>query len=127
VKKTNHAEVKLISSDGFLLEINARQYFAAFHDFPFLYDLPVSEAYKVCYLGDGDIRWENADIDLNVAILKNPDAYPIVMHALSDAAAAQMGRKGGTARSTKKAAASRANGHKGGRPPKPAPAAAQSI
>lgn len=118
MKNNEYAEVKFISNDGFLMEVNGKQYFASFQDFPFLYDMPISEAYNVEYLGQGDIRWEKSDIDLNIDILSNPDKYPIVMHKISAEAAALFGRRGGTVRSKRKTAASRANGMKGGRPRK---------
>jgi len=118
MKKNEYAEVKFISADGFLMDVNGTSYFASFKDFPFLYDLPVSEAYNVQYLGQGDIRWENADIDLNIDILANPEKYPRIMHTLSSEAAALFGRRGGTVKSHRKAEASRANGLKGGRPRK---------
>src|SRR5574344_358868 len=99
MKKNEYAEVKFISSDGFLIDVCGTTYFAAFKDFPYLYDLPVSEAYNIKYLGLGDIRWENADIDLNVDILANPAKYPKIMHSLSNQAAILFGRRGGSATS----------------------------
>ncbi|OQA85426.1 MAG: hypothetical protein BWY31_01948 [Lentisphaerae bacterium ADurb.Bin242] len=116
--KNEYAEVKFISADGMLLDVNGTSYFAAFKNFPYLYDLPVSEAYHVEYLGQGDIRWENADIDLNVEILENPSAYPKIMQSVSREAAALFGKRGGASRSARKTSASRLNGRKGGRPKK---------
>lgn len=118
MKKNEYAEVKFISSDGFLIDVCGTTYFAAFKDFPYLYDLPVAEAYSVEYLGQGDIRWEKADIDLNVDILASPAKYPKIMHTLSNQAASIFGRRGGSVSTPRKAAASRHNGAKGGRPRK---------
>ena len=118
MKKNEYAEVKFISSDGFLIDVCGTTYFAAFKDFPYLYDLPISEAYDIEYLGQGDIRWEKADIDLNVEILKNPAHYPKIMHSISMQAAVLFGQRGGSSRSPRKAATSRLNGAKGGRPRK---------
>ncbi|MDD3695940.1 MAG: hypothetical protein PHG44_08245 [Lentisphaeria bacterium] len=108
--------VRFICSEGLFLDVCDKRYFASFSDFPFLYDLPVSEIYEVEYLGLGDIRWEKADIDLNVDILSSPEKYPKLMQAISAEAAARFGRQGGLSRSARKIAASRANGAKGGRP-----------
>lgn len=116
MKKNEYAEVKFISADGFLIEVCGNTYFAAFKDFPYLFDLPISEAYNIEYLGQGDIRWEKADIDLNVEILKNPAQYPKIMHTISTQAASLFGRRDGLSRSQRKSAASRLNGAKGGRP-----------
>ena len=118
MKKNEYAEVKFISADGFLIDVCGNTYFAAFKDFPYLYDLPISEAYNIEYLGQGDIRWEKADIDLNVEILKNPAHYSKIMHAISLQAATLFGQRGGLSRSPRKSAASRLNGSKGGRPRK---------
>ena len=61
MKKNEYAEVKFISADGFLIDVCGNTYFAAFKDFPYLYDLPISEAYNIEYLGQGDIRWDSLD------------------------------------------------------------------
>ncbi len=110
------AELKMVSSEGLYLDVDGKGYFAAFKNFPYLADLPISQLFSVKYCGDGDIRWEEADIDLNVEILARPEDFPRIMHPV--AAASEFGRKGGSIRSARKSAASRRNGSKGGRPRK---------
>jgi len=117
------AELKMVSSEGLYLYVDGKGYFASFKNFPYLADLPIAQLFKVKYCGDGDIRWEDADIDLNVEILSRPEDFPRVMHPVT--AASELGRKGGSIRSVRKSAASRRNGSKGGRPRKtPEPARA---
>ena len=52
------AELKMVSSEGLYLDVDGKGYFAAFKNFPYLADLPISQLFSVKYCGDGDIRWE---------------------------------------------------------------------
>lgn len=110
-----NAEVKMVTPEGFYLVVEDKKYFAAFANFPYLAALPSSQVFNVEYCGHGHIRWDEADIDLHTKILAHPEAYPLRMQTVTFAAA-QMGRRGGSAKSARKAASSRANGLKGGRP-----------
>ena len=112
-----NAEVKMVTADGLYLLVEGKGYFAAFTDFPYLATLPSTQVFNVEYCGHGHIRWDAADIDLHTKILAHPENYPLRMQSLTFAAT-QMGRSGGSAKSARKAASSRANGLKGGRPRK---------
>lgn len=111
------AEVKLVTSEGIYLVIEDMGYFASFADFPYLADLPSGQIFNVQYCGHGHIRWEEADIDLHKKILAHPEEFPFRMQTVK-AAASEMGRRGGSAKSDRKAVSSAANGLKGGRPRK---------
>lgn len=111
------AEVRFVSPEGLYLTVEGRGYFAAFRDFPYLADLRGREVFDVEYCGHGHIRWDVADIDLNTEILAEPEKYPLVMHPVTNPAVL-LGRRGGVVCSVSKAAASRRNGAKGGRPTK---------
>jgi hypothetical protein len=113
VKK--NAEVKMVTSEGLYLVVENKGYFAAFADFPYLAALPSNQVFNVEYCGHGHIRWDDADIDLHTKILANPEDYPFRTQTVTFAAA-QMGRRGGSVKSARKAVSSRANGIKGGRP-----------
>ena len=111
----NHAEVKMVTHEGLYLVVEEKGFFAAFADFPYLAALPSSQVFQIQYCGHGHIRWEDADIDLHTNILAHPEDYPIRMQPLV-LAATEMGRRGGSVKSKRKAVSSRANGLKGGRP-----------
>ena len=111
------AEVKMVTSEGLYLVVEDRGYFAAFADFPYLATLPSTQIFNVEYCRHGHIRWDDADIDLHTNILAHPEDYPFRMQTVTFAAA-QMGRRGGSVKSARKAGSSRTNGLKGGRPPK---------
>lgn len=111
------AEVKLVTSEGVYLVIDDVGYFASFADFPYLADLPSGQMFNVQYCGHGHIRWEEADIDLHTKILAHPEEFPVRMQTIK-AAASEMGRRGGSVKSNRKAISSAANGLKGGRPSK---------
>ena len=111
------AEVKMVTCEGLYLVVEDKGYFAAFADFPYLAALPSNQVFDVEYCGHGHIRWDAADIDLHTKILAHPEDYPLRMQTVP-LAAAEMGRRGGSVKSTRKTVSSRANGFKGGRPPK---------
>ena len=110
-----NAEVKMVTSEGLYLIVEGKGYFAAFADFPYLAALPSTEVFNIDYCGHGHIRWDAADIDLHIKILAHPEDYPFHMQTVSFAAS-QMGRRGGSTKSARKATSSRKNGLKGGRP-----------
>ncbi len=117
-KEKLNAEVEIVCPQGLLIMVEGQRYFAAFSDFPFLAELPAREVFDIEYCGHGHIRWESSDIDLNTEILSNPDAYPFSFQGDMHDAAARLGRIGGAKKTDSKAAASRENGRKGGRPRK---------
>ena len=111
---TNTSKVNYITSQGFYLSVNDKEYYLSFEEYPYFKQVPVEDIFNVEIDEYGDLRWDKYDIDLCEEILQSPETYPLKMKIT----ASEMGRKGGHSRTTRKRRASRLNGKLGGRPKK---------
>ena len=110
----NTSKVNFITSEGFYLQVNDKEYYLDFKDYPYFKQVPVKDIFNVEIDEYSDLHWNKYDIDLCEEILKAPEKYPLKMKIT----ASEMGRKGGVSRTRIKRRASRLNGKKGGRPKK---------
>jgi len=74
---TSAPEVTLISTTGFWLLINEREYFLAFDDFPWFKEAKISELIEVELLHSTHLCWKSLDIDLEIDTIENPSHYPL--------------------------------------------------
>jgi hypothetical protein len=110
----NTCKVKFVTQEGFSLELNDKEYFLSFADYPYFKQIPAFDIFNVEVDEYKDLRWDKYDIDLCEDIIKEPSKYPLKMKLT----ASEMGRIGGRSRSFKKRRASKLNGRLGGRPKK---------
>jgi len=115
LSKHGHAEVKVILSNGLLLNVNGIEYFLDFNTHLYFSNLPVEDIFNVKIYNKEHLRWEKPDIDLHTDILNSPEKYPLIMHPFTPS---QMGKIGGRSTSRIKQIRSQENGRKGGRPKK---------
>ncbi len=82
-KRTLDVEITNLSKHGFWVLINDRELFAPFKAFPWFKQASVDQILNVEMPGTGHLYWPELDIDLAVASLENPKAFPLVSRIVS--------------------------------------------
>ena len=77
-KATSKPEVTNISAHGFWLLLRGTEYFLPFEKFPWFRDAKVSQITDVQLLHETHLYWPALDVDLSIAILRDPDKYKLV-------------------------------------------------
>jgi hypothetical protein len=72
---TFHSEVTNISSSGFWLLVEDREYFVPFEDYPAFKKATVEQIYQFQQLNPEQFHWEELDIDIELNALKHPEQY----------------------------------------------------
>lgn len=116
------ARVVELARDFMLVDHCGKIYRIDFDRYPYFRSCFLSELYNVQASAEG-LHWPDADIDLEVAYIGNPPSETSEVDldwwkAQRKRVLSRLGTIGGLAKSPRKAAASRHNGAKGGRPRK---------
>jgi hypothetical protein len=74
---TSAIEVTNVSKHGFWLLWNGTEYFLAFEHFPWFQDASISAINHIELQGQEHIYWPDLDIDLSLAIIQNPEEFPL--------------------------------------------------
>ena len=77
---TSDAEVVQIDAHGFWVNIQEKEYFLPFTDFPWFKNARVSEILELQLLHETHLYWPSLDIDLSLDSLDAPERYPLVAH-----------------------------------------------
>jgi len=68
-------EVTYISSSGFWLLVEDREYFVLFKDYPDFIGATVAQIFAVQLLDQSQFYWPDLDIDIELDALKYPDRF----------------------------------------------------
>jgi len=71
-------EVMNISTHGFWLAVAGEELFLPFKEFPWFRHATVNQIASVTMPSPGHLSWPDLDIDLAVASVRDPSAFPLV-------------------------------------------------
>ena len=71
------SEVSAIGRDGFWIISNDQEFFVAFGNYPIFRKASVEQIYSMEEISLGQLRWEELDVDIEVAALEHPERFPL--------------------------------------------------
>jgi hypothetical protein len=74
---TSDVEVTHIDGHGLWLYVKGSEYFLPYDDYPWFKDATVRDILNVELLHEQHLHWPSLDVDLSVASLQDPAAYPL--------------------------------------------------
>ena len=78
---TSTVEVENISAHGIWLLVSGEEFFLSFEHFPWFRSATVEQLISVTQPGPGHLHWPELDVDLALASIRNPSAFPLVARA----------------------------------------------
>jgi Protein of unknown function (DUF2442) len=75
---TSGVEVSNVSPHGFWLLLGTEELFVPFSDFPWFRDATIRQIGHVELQAPHHLYWPELDIDLSVASIRDPKAFPLV-------------------------------------------------
>ena len=77
-KSISEIEVSLVTGQGFWLLVGGEELFASYADFPWFRQATVEQVTTVELLSEEHLYWPLLDVDLAVASIRDPAAFPLV-------------------------------------------------
>ena len=71
-------EISLVTGQGFWLLVGGADLFASYSDFPWFRQATVEQVTTVELLSEEHLYWPLLDVDLAVASIRDPAAFPLV-------------------------------------------------
>ena len=75
---TSEIEISLVTGKGFWLLVGGEELFAPYADFPWFRQATVEQVTTVELLSEEHLYWPLLDVDLAVASIRDPAAFPLV-------------------------------------------------
>jgi hypothetical protein len=83
-KNTSAVEVSNVSTRGFWLLLGVEELFVPFAEFPWFRNATIHQLSHVKLPSAQHLYWPDLDIDLAVASIRDPTAFPLVSQAWSE-------------------------------------------
>ena len=77
-KNTLPPEVTNISSHGFWILVEAKEYFLPFELFPWFENATLKQISHIQTFDNNHLYWPELDVDLSLKIIQNPKKYKLV-------------------------------------------------
>jgi hypothetical protein len=81
LKAPESVQVLGISSHGFWLLINEREYFLDFENYPWFREAKVDQIFNVTLLHSHHLYWNELDVDLELTSLDAPERFSLIAKA----------------------------------------------
>ena len=75
---TSQAEVTHVSTHGFWLLLNNEELLVPFKEFPWFRKASIEQLSDVAWPAPDHLYWPQLDVDLSVASIRDPSAFPLV-------------------------------------------------
>ena len=75
--RTSTNSVTNISSVGFWILANEKEYFVAFKDYPRFKKASVETIFNVKFIGQKQLHWEDIDVDIELDALEHPEKFTL--------------------------------------------------
>ncbi|MFA6527443.1 MAG: DUF2442 domain-containing protein [Candidatus Babeliales bacterium] len=76
-KNTSTAEIQNISNRGIWIFVNQQEFFLSFEKYPWFKKATIDQIYDVTFYHGKHLLWPSLDVDLDINVMKNPEAYPL--------------------------------------------------
>lgn len=71
------AEIQNISNHGIWVFVNNQEFFLPFDEYPWFLKATIKEIYNLKLFHGHHLHWPDLDIDIDIEMLKHPEAYPL--------------------------------------------------
>lgn len=84
-KGTLDVEVTNVSTSGFWLLVNEKEFFLSFNTFPWFKDAPIVKLVNVELVSAEHLYWPDLDVDLELESILHPERFPLISAAVHEA------------------------------------------
>ncbi len=77
-KNTFRNEITNVSSQGFWLLADDREYFVPFADYPVFQSATITQVFNMRRIAPGQYHWPDLDADVELEALEHPEHFPLI-------------------------------------------------